>query len=60
MRTERDIADDENFWQQVGRDGLMEPFQVLLALTDLEIERRQFEMGLPLWYDGRVLGWWKP
>lgn len=41
------IASDEDFWEQLGRDRLIAPMAVLLALTELEIERRSLLLGLP-------------
>lgn len=41
------IRVDEAYWEQLGRDGLVEPMKVLLAVTELEIERRHVLLGLP-------------
>lgn len=46
------IESDEAYWQQVGRDGLVEPMKVLLAITELEIERRHVLAGLPYRREG--------
>lgn len=40
------IAADERFYDQMGRDGLMEPMKVLLAVTDCEIRRRRILFGI--------------
>lgn len=40
------IASDEAFWELVGRDGMEHHLKVLLALTELEIERRYIQHGI--------------